>query len=522
MHNPDTKTLESLVSYDNIFKVINKHALDLSLFLPNEFKPYAEDILKVKGTPLNGLIGGMVSCASGLFLYALGGRLAKSFTSLSLLERYTLAASPMLLGGCLRIWAASKADQGKGKNSILQLLGISMLGVAGHVVMLSLDIDLSEITSHSIYYYVFLLNNVLTGIGIATYSPGMALGAQSAPQDTPGIWKQHLQLSSGVIEHPIHPSFVEEKLSPILRSTSGQYLAIIACASNFAPGLTLISANFLIPLIGFRNTCIFFASMTGLGMLTTYYCVQNSILDQLKQINPMIDNSVEINIASFMGQRIFSQEVPFFQRLYNLNPHEKHEIFKATFDYTITFGLLTALTAIGTIILEHKGASANAAVLTMAGVSLLSSLMRGLMTLSPHFIKTEQWMRISLSMMLVCSLVLKYTNDLTLIQSNMLIFGVFNGIGNYCVVERISQKIPQDIGLATGISSGLAAFLAFPISILLAQEDMCFMIICFFGLAYHSYHSLSQHCMKEPNATVYDVDDVDDIEEGVSMQNTLP
>jgi hypothetical protein len=40
----------------------------------------------------------------------------------------------------------------------------------------------------------------------------------------------------------------------------------------------------------------------------------------------------------------------------------------------------------------------------------------------------------------------------------MLIFGIFNGIGNFCVVDRVSQKIPQDIGLATGISSGIAAF----------------------------------------------------------------
>jgi nitrate/nitrite transporter NarK len=520
MHNPSSNTLDSLVSYENLFNAIEDHNLNLSSFLPNEFKPYAEDISKIKGSPLKGLIGGMVSCASGLFLYALGGKLAKSFTNLSLLERYTLAASPMLLGGCLRIWAASQADQGQGKKSMLQLLGMSMLGVVGHVMMLSLDLDLSQISTRSIYYYIFLLNNILTGMGIATYSPGMALGAQSAPQDTPEDWYQHLKKSSDIIEHPIHPGFIEHKLSSILRRGSGQYLAMIACASNFAPGLTLISANFLIPLIGIRNTYIFFASMTGLGMLTTYYFVQNSILDQLKQINPMLENSIQKDIATCMGQRIFPLEEPFFQRLHDLHPNEKQEIFKATFDYTVTFGLLTALTAIGPIILENKGASTNTAVLTMAGVSLLSSLMRGLMTLAPNFIKTEHWMRISLAMMLICSIILKYANDLTLIQANMLIFGIFNGIGNFCVVDRVSQKIPQDIGLATGISSGLAAFLAFPISILLAQEDMCFMAICFLGLAYHSYHSLAQHCTSQPHARVQDLDVVENIEEGVSMRTT--
>jgi nitrate/nitrite transporter NarK len=522
MNNPSSHTLDSLVSYEKLFNELDKNNLKLASYLPSEFKPHAEDILRVKGSPLKGLVGGMISCASGLFLYALGGKLAKSFTSLNLLERYTLAASPMLLGGCLRIWAASQADQGQGKNAILQLLAMSILGVIGHIVMLSLDVDLSKITTHHYYYYIFLLNNVLTGIGMASYSPGMALGAQAAPQDSPESWQRHLQLSSEALEYPIYPSFIEQHLASVLRSHSGQYLAIIACASNFAPGLTLISANFLIPLIGLRNTYIFFASVTGLGILTTYYCVQNSILDQLKQINPLLEKNIEKKIAIFMGQRIFPQEKPFFERLHDLHPNEKQEIFKATFDYTVTFGLLTALTAIGPIILENKGASASAAVLTMAGVSLLSSLMRGLMTLSPHFIKTEQWMGISLSVMLICSIILKYANDRTVIQANMLIFGIFNGIGNFCVVDRVSQKIPRDIGLATGISSGLAAFLAFPISILLAQEDMCFMIICLLGLAYHSYQSLHQHCTKPSAVRIHDGGEIENIEEGVSMRSTPP
>lgn len=499
--NNKSPHLESLLEYTKFFELLDLQ--QLQSLLPEQFQAYAETIYQVKGSPFYGLIGAMVDCGSGLFLFALGGILSKSFTSLSPLERYVLAASPMITGGFLRIWATNQSDKGQGKQAILKLLAASLLGVIGHMIMLSMAIDLSTINSSHAFYYIFLINNILTGVGIATYSAGMALGAQAAPQDNPEAFFKHLENSSEKIGHQLHANCLETSFSSILRNRPSQYLALIACVSNFSPGMTLITASFLIPKIGLRNTYIFFAGMTSIGILTTWFCVENSIFDQLKKINPDINASVAKEIARFMGQHIFPSNEPFFERLTQLDKTQKKEVIKATIDYTLTFGLLTALTSIGPIILQNKGTSLSQAILTIATVSMLSSLMRGLMTVVPPIIKTDKWMLISQSVMLTCSVVLLYTDDLSLIQTNMLIFGLFNGIGNFCVVDRVSQKIPQDIGLATGISSGIAAFLAFPISIMLTQEEKCFTAISALGLAYHIYQNIIEYCDSKSYARVH-------------------
>ncbi|HBB53081.1 MAG TPA: hypothetical protein DCZ80_04195 [Legionellales bacterium] len=503
MHKNDS-TLPSLLEYTKFFKLFEHH--QLKPFLPEPFRVYSETISQVKGSPFYGLIGAMVDCASGLFLFALGGILAKSFTSLSPLERYVLAASPMLPGGCLRIWAAAQSDKGQGKQAILNLLGVSLLGVLGHAVMLSMAIDLSSINTRNSYYYLFLINNILTGAGIATYSAGMALGAQAAPHDDPTSFFKHLELSSEKLGQSLQVNCTEKSLAPIIRNQPRQYLALIACASNFAPGMTLVTASFLMPIMGLRNTYVFFAGMTGLGMLTTWFCVENSILDQLKQIDPALDTQMAKEIATYMGQRIFPSTSSFYQRFQDLEKKQKSEIFKATIDYTLTFGLLSALTAIGPIILQNKGATLTQSVLTMAGVSMLSSLMRGVMVAMPSVIKTEYWMLSALGIMMIGSFVLKFAEDISLIQANMLLFGIFNGIGNFCVVDRVSYKIPQEVGLATGISSGIAAFLAFPMSIIMAQENNCFMGICALGFSYHLYQNMIEHCKTKTHAKVHGIE----------------
>ena len=487
----DTKLL-SLVEHRKFYHLF-KHE-QLKEFLPEPFQAHSELMSRVKGSPLYGILGAMVDCGSGLFLFALGGILAKSFTSLNPLERYILAASPMLTGGGLRIWAAARTERGRGKETILGLLGMSLLGVLGNVIMLSTDIDLSKVNTQHAYYYVFLLNNILSGVGIATYSAGMALGAQAAPQDNPKDFLKHIELSSRKLGKPIHLNCTEKLLAPILRSKPPVYLALIACISNFAPGMTLISAYFLVPSIGLRNTYIFFSGMTGLGILTTWFCVENAIFDQLKKINPQLDSSLAKQIAMYMGQKNFAQDAAFFKRLKTLTPYQKSEIITATIDYSLTFGLLSALTAIGPIILERKGASSGQAVLSMAGVSILSSLMRGLMNWAPNLMETRHWMLISLMVMFGSSVILKCVDELPYTQFNLFIFGLFNGIGNFCVVDRVSQKIPKDIGLATGISSGIAAFLAFPMSILLAQEEWGLTGVCALGLVYNLYQMIVTQC----------------------------
>jgi hypothetical protein len=124
----------------------------------------------------------------------------------------------------------------------------------------------------------------------------------------------------------------------------------------------------------------------------------------------------------------------------------------------------------------------------------------------PSVLKTEYWMLSALGIMMIGSFILKFAEDISMIQANMLIFGIFNGIGNFCVVDRVSYKIPQEVGLATGISSGIAAFLAFPISIIMAQENNCFMGICALGFSYHLYQNIIEYCETKTYAKVHGIE----------------
>ena len=66
-----------------------------------------------------------------------------------------------------------------------------------------------------------------------------------------------------------------------------------------------------------------------------------------------------------------------------------------------------------------------------------------------------------------------------------MLFGLMNGVGNFAVVAQISEALPEKIAIATGISSGIAAFLAFPMSICIAYSKWFAPSLCAFGIGIH-------------------------------------
>lgn len=481
MPNIESK-LPPLTEYQLFIKYLKKKEIPIESVLPSNFIDEKNTILNLKGTALSQLLGGVINCGTGLFLYVLGGKLAKECISLKLLEQYTLAASPLMIGGILRIWATAQTDAGYGKETIIKLLSLSLVGVIGHVVFLSFNSDLSRIEANSWQYPYLIFCNVLSGVGIATYSAGMTLGAAAAPNDTPDIWRTHLDKLSQLLNTKLKAGFFEEKFAPIIRSNAAQYLAIIAGMSNLAPGIALIASVFLIPKLGLRNTYLFFAGITFLGILATIRLVHDTPYDQLQHQNPQLSHEKAQEIAKYCGQTRFSSEKGFWPSLLELNKRESIEVFNATFDYTITFGVLTAMTSMGAIILNQRQFSIEEGSLTIAGVSMLSASMRTLMTLCPPVLTPKKIILSSFAMMIALTAIFASQKDKISSNLCLILFGLVNGVGNFAVVARISEALPEKIGLATGISSGIAAFLAFPMSIGMAYSEWFAPGLCAFGL----------------------------------------
>ena len=112
-----------------IVDTFEHYGVDIKDYLDPAFQEFSEDIKKLRGNQLNNLIGSMLACAGSLFAFSMNGAIAAQCTSLPLIIRATVASSPLLVGGFLRVFSAYQADQGRGKENILQLLGLSVLGM---------------------------------------------------------------------------------------------------------------------------------------------------------------------------------------------------------------------------------------------------------------------------------------------------------------------------------------------------------------------------------------------------------
>ncbi len=449
------------------YVLLRDHLLAIT---PSALKEHIPEIQRVSGTPFDNLLSGIVDCGTGLFLYAMGGTLAREFTALTNIQRYALAASPLLLGGVLRVVvAAIESDYGRGKEGIQTLLGTSLLGVTGIIILLSVNNDFTTITINDWHYWLFLICNILSGTGVAAYSAGMTLAAKAAPDDTAVDWSARLSMLSAGLSTKITPNFSERSCGQIVRKGPAEYMALVAGVSNLAPGLTLIiSRSLLIPALGLRNTYIIFAALTLCGMAATSALTSNAVYDQLLALNPQLTAEKSKILAQWMGQTLFSPPATLFQTLLTLNAVERNEIALACINYTTTFGLLTAITTTGLLTLVSRGMQTTEATLTIAGVSLISSALRGLLSIHSCSLSPNTITNVSLLTMLVSGFVFALSPDQKLWTAMLYVFAVANGAGNFSIIAQIAQKVPDKVGLATGLSSGLAAFSAFPISIAFA------------------------------------------------------
>ena len=142
--------------------------------------------MQIKGTPQQGLIGATVAFFIGFAAVSLFGPTAKKLQDIMGLTPTMvgfLVAVPSLSGSLLRIPFAAWVDTTGGRKPILILLAASIVGMAGLTALMFLLYPDGMTTG---LYPLLLVLGMLSGCGIATFSPGIGQVSYWFPQRRQG------------------------------------------------------------------------------------------------------------------------------------------------------------------------------------------------------------------------------------------------------------------------------------------------------------------------------------------------
>ena len=150
-------------------------------------------MIKIKGTPTQGLFGATLGFFIGFAAVALFGPTAaaiKQTLGLTPLQVGFLVAMPSLSGSLLRIPFAAWVDTVGGRKPFLVLLATSVVGMVGLAVLISLYYP--DRLTPAMTPILFILG-ALVGCGIATFSVGIAQVSYWFPQEPAGDGARHFR-----------------------------------------------------------------------------------------------------------------------------------------------------------------------------------------------------------------------------------------------------------------------------------------------------------------------------------------
>jgi hypothetical protein len=465
-----------------ILDAFERYELNIKDYLDPEYQDFLEDIKKLKGNQLNNFIGSILACAGSLFAFSMNGAIAAQCTGLHFVLRATVAASPLLLGGFLRIYSAYEADRGRGRENILQLLGLSVLGMVGNIMILRFMVDnedLSTITPEQCW--PLILSGAFIGVGLGTYSSGMTLGARTAANHSIDLWHNNLQEVSDILKTAlidkgkvtssdqieIKLGFMSNSISFILRNHAAIYSAVIAGVANTSPSIP-ITINAYAEMFKLSNSVriALFAGIQIMAMGGIYRFLNNPMYDQLLKNNDKLTPEQAKKIATYTGQASFSSGLTFWEEISQLTPNDIQELWHAIIIYSASYGALTSLTTTGVFTLMSRCVPNIEASLTIARAVTLSSICRVIPLINSSLTPTK----LNQGSLLIMSMALgvfAFVNHDDIPESMMYIYSAFCGVVCFAVVARLVNQTPDHVGLVTGASSGIGAFVGFPLSVLM-------------------------------------------------------
>jgi NNP family nitrate/nitrite transporter-like MFS transporter len=385
-------------------------------------------MMKIKGTPRDGLVGATLGFFIGFAAVALFGPTANKLKDLMNLSPLTvgfLVAMPSLSGSLLRIPFAAWVDTAGGRKPFLVLLGVSILGMVGLTTLIFLRYP--EGMTPSLLPLLFLLG-ILCGAGIATFSVGTAQVSYWFPKAGQG-------------------------------SALGTYAGI----GNLAPGIF----SFILPLalgaLGMGGSYLAWLVFLVIGTILYYLLGRNAPYFQLLKQGQSGDQARKS--AAGFGQEMFpvgnSKESL-------LRSAQVGKTWLLVGIYFTTFGGFLALTAwLPTYWKSYLGVEPVLAG-SLAGLySILASLCRVAGGKIADRLGGEITLRAALLVTAVGAVLMTVSNAFALSLTAEIFMAVGMGVANAAVFKLVPQVVPNAVGGASGWVGGLGAFGGFTIPPLL-------------------------------------------------------
>ena len=381
---------------------------------------------KIKGTPNQALFAATMGFFVGFAAVALFGPTASRFQAVMHLSPVMvgfLVAAPALSGSLLRIPFSAWVDTTGGRKPFLVLLVLSVIGMAGLLLVVYLFYPDHLTVS---LYPVLLILGVLSGCGIASFSVGISQVSYWFPQ-----------------------------------ARQGRALAIFAGIGNLAPGIF----SFLLPaaLVALSLAGSYLVWLIFLAAGTLFYALygRNAWYFQLRAQGA--DHETARREAAEQGQALFpagglKESLRASARVW--------KTWALVWLYFTTFGGFIALTAwLPTYWHSYFGLSIVAAGGLTALYSILASSIRiGGGVLSDRLREGgENTAILALLIMLVGAVVMTGTTQFELAVPGEILLAIGMGVCNAAVFKLVPQVVPHAVGGAAGWVGGLGALGGFVI-----------------------------------------------------------
>lgn len=391
----------------------------------------------VRGTPNRGLLGATLGFFVGFAAVALFGPTANKFQEamhLSPMLVGLLVAAPALSGALLRIPFAAWVDSTGGRKPFLVLLGLSVVGMIGLLVVIY-TLYPDQLSSST--YPLLLALGVLCGCGIATFSVGISQVAYWFPQ-----------------------------------SRQGRALAIYGGLGNLAPGVF----SFLLPLA---------LGTTGLGgsyLIWLAFLVMGTALYALLGRNAPYFQFLR---AGYAPAEARAQAQDHGQELFPAGGAGRSlrvsarvwKTWALVWIYFTTFGGFIALTAWLPTYWKSFFATSAVTAGALTGVyAILTSAIRVVGGVLSDGLREggENTAILGLFIMLVAAVVMTTAQQFELAVPGIILMAIGMGICNAAVFKMVPQHVPRAVGGAAGWVGGLGALGGFliPLALGFAVNDL--------------------------------------------------
>ncbi|MCR9191979.1 MAG: hypothetical protein NXI01_04895 [Gammaproteobacteria bacterium] len=446
-----------------IIKAAKQQNIKPHTFLPPHLSEHADILEHINSAPNSNYLGALFAYASGFAPSVLGNIVAAHLTSVPSFYRLLISLAPTGLGGIGRLVVAYATACGYGKEVVIALSSGSTLGLIT-VFLLIQSADLEKADQYSSTYAIILLGGILSSLGISGFS-AISLALQSAPDEPFSEYVKRLETMVSA-----KPTVTDRMLLDTSRTSTKKATSDIAGKGNLAPPATLYAAAGLVPLVGLNGFYGIISTMTFSGILSAYYLLQNSFLDQLRRHN--IPEGEAKYLAFHLGQTTFLSgdlSLTFFKKFKGLEHREIIEIGRGVINYMVTFGPLLVVGATGNSTFTQHGTTHTIASLYTGSIIAISSLVRAY--ISPDKFTSDPINSTNialLGMIVTTSVIASQPLDSHTLLAIMILFSIFNGLGNRSVFDELGHNIRHKMSEAITLAGGIGALSAFTTGLLFA------------------------------------------------------